>query len=72
MARTSDISPEGQKTVRDAIKSGGPLPFVPSGAMRGESQQMKGGNPFKVPRMRPVKVDPVVLQRIVDGARRKR
>ena len=72
MARTPDVSGDGQKRVRDAIKRGGPMPFVTPKLGRGDSAQPVQGNPLKQRRMRPVKADPEVLQRVLDGARSRK
>ena len=70
MARARDESGDGERSVRSAIRSGGPLPFVPSDVTGFSGAPSSGGNPMKVPRMRPVKLDPVVIQRVLDKVRK--
>lgn len=72
MAKARDQSRDGERSVRSAIRSGGPLPFVPSDTTGFSGAPSSGGNPMKVPRMRPIKVNPVVIQKILDKVRGKR
>lgn len=74
MPRVPSITSDSLKEVRDAIKRGGPMPFVPPTPMRGEKEKpIVEGNPNVEKHQRqPGKVNPELLKRVVAGARKRR
>lgn len=64
MARTPDISGGGISKLRDAIKRGGPMPFVDP-EIEGAAQQVPGKNPVKVQEMPVSKMNPKLIRRLL-------